>query len=150
MKKTFVALLGAVMALAMTIQPASAAMNTVEHSSASKVNAERSKASRPRVRPQECLQRHAEAHARRMASAHRMYHQSSTQLRSIMRTCKLTAIGENIARGASMNSTQVVAAWMRSSGHRANILDRRYNKIAAAYRTGSGTQRYWIQLYGRA
>lgn len=150
MKKTAVVLLGAVMALAMTIQPASAAMNTTQWTSVKLANVERTAVGRPKAVAQACLQRHAEAHANRMLAKRSMHHQSGAALRSIMRTCKLTSIGENLATGRNMSAPQVVNAWMRSTGHRANLLNPGFNRIAASYRTAPGGQRYWIQLYGRA
>jgi uncharacterized protein YkwD len=58
------------------------------------------------------------------------------------------AVAENIAMG-QRNSTEAVADWMSSSGHRANILNRGYTKIgAAAYRTTEG-RIYWCQQFLR-
>lgn len=150
MKKTFVVLLGTVMALAMTIQPASAAMDRIELNSASLVNTERKAAGLKTMTRQACLQRHAEVHAQRMAKAGKLYHRTPAALRTVMQRCKLTSIGENIAVGKAMTSPQVVSAWMGSSGHRANILKKDFNRIGAAYHNRSNGQRYWIQLYGRA
>ncbi len=56
-------------------------------------------------------------------------------------------VAENIAMG-QRDSQEVVADWMRSPGHRANILNGRYRRIgAAAYRTPEGTI-YWCQQFG--
>jgi uncharacterized protein YkwD len=55
-------------------------------------------------------------------------------------------VAENIAMGQS-SSQQVVHDWMNSSGHRANILDRRHRRLGvAAYTTRSGTI-YWCQQF---
>lgn len=150
MKKTAIVLLGAVMALAMSIQPASAAMNRVELNSAKLVNAERKAAGLKAMNRQACLQRHAEVHAARMARANRLYHRTPSAMRTVMKRCGLRSLGENIAVGRAMKSTQVVPAWMRSSGHRKNILTPGFNRIGAAYQSNANGQRYWIQLYGRA
>ena len=57
------------------------------------------------------------------------------------------AVAENIAMGQS-NSTEAVRTWMNSSGHRANILNRRHRRIGvAAFRTPEGTI-YWCQQFG--
>jgi uncharacterized protein YkwD len=57
-------------------------------------------------------------------------------------------VAENIAMG-QRTSKDVVRAWMNSSGHRANILNRNYQRIgAAAYRTESGTI-FWCQQFRR-
>jgi uncharacterized protein YkwD len=57
-------------------------------------------------------------------------------------------VAENIAKGQP-HSLSAVGDWMRSSGHRANILNRSYHLIgAAAYRTPEGTI-YWCQQFKR-
>lgn len=49
------------------------------------------------------------------------------------------ALGENIAWGSGRLATprQTVTAWMRSSGHRANILDRRFRQIGIGVAFGA-------------
>jgi uncharacterized protein YkwD len=57
-------------------------------------------------------------------------------------------VAENIAMGYP-HSRGAVRAWMNSSGHRANMLNRSYRRIgAAAYRTPKGTI-YWCQQFRR-
>lgn len=57
-------------------------------------------------------------------------------------------VAENIAMGQP-HSLSAVRDWMNSSGHRANILNRRHRLIgAAAYRTPGGTI-YWCQQFRR-
>ena len=55
-------------------------------------------------------------------------------------------VAENIAMG-QRDSHEVVGTWMRSSGHRANILNGAFRKIGvAAYRIGEGTI-FWCQQF---
>lgn len=55
-------------------------------------------------------------------------------------------VAENIAMG-QRSSGEVVRSWMNSSGHRANILNRRHRRIGvAAYTTPEGTT-YWCQQF---
>lgn len=62
-------------------------------------------------------------------------------------TVSSAAYGENIAKG-QRDAERVMAAWMSSSGHRANILRESYGSIGVcAYKVG-GTI-YWVQLFGR-
>lgn len=56
-----------------------------------------------------------------------------------------TAAGENIAKG-QRTPQAVVDAWMSSSGHRANILNRSYTKIGVGY-VADGN--YWTQMFIR-
>lgn len=51
--------------------------------------------------------------------------------------------GENIAKGQRTPS-EVVSAWMNSSGHRANILNKSFSKIGVGYvKEGN----YWTQMF---
>ena len=59
-----------------------------------------------------------------------------------------TTWGENIAWGQSTPEA-VVAAWMNSSGHRANILNPKFKEIGVGLAARSGTSRlYWVQTFG--
>ena len=51
--------------------------------------------------------------------------------------------GENIAQG-QRSPQEVVKAWMNSSGHRANILDKNFNQIGVGY---SAKGNYWTQQF---
>ncbi len=51
--------------------------------------------------------------------------------------------GENIARGQK-SPEAVVNAWMNSSGHRANILNKSFTQIGVGY-VGEGN--YWTQMF---
>jgi uncharacterized protein YkwD len=147
-RATIIAVLSTVMLLA-SVTAASAGMNRIEYNSAKLVNVERRDAGVSTVTRQSCLQRHAEVHANRMAAKGKIYHRTSSALRTVMKRCKLTSIGENLASGTRMTSVAAVDAWMRSPGHRRNLLNPSFNRIGAAYATDAGGRRYWIQLYGR-
>lgn len=57
------------------------------------------------------------------------------------------AYGENIARGQS-SADRVMAAWMSSEGHRANILRESYGSIGVCAQKVNGVI-YWVQLFGK-
>lgn len=57
------------------------------------------------------------------------------------------ARGENIAKGHS-NVARVMAAWMSSEGHRANILRESFGSIGVCAIDVGGV-RYWVQLFGK-
>ena len=57
------------------------------------------------------------------------------------------AFGENIARGYTYTA-KVMAAWMSSEGHRANILRASYGSIGVACVQVNGIY-CWVQLFGR-
>jgi len=56
-----------------------------------------------------------------------------------------TSAGENIAMGQK-TPTDVVKAWMNSSGHRANILNGKFTHLGVGY-VKSSTQSYWTQQF---
>jgi uncharacterized protein YkwD len=59
-----------------------------------------------------------------------------------------TSIGENIAAGYPTPEA-VVAGWMASAGHRANILSPNFTEIGIGLVSGSGTYgTYWAQEFG--
>ena len=66
---------------------------------------------------------------------------------SAWRTVSNAAYGENIAMG-QRTADKVMAAWMTSSGHRANILRASYGSIGVCAVTSNGVT-YWVQLFGR-
>ena len=57
------------------------------------------------------------------------------------------AYGENIAQGQS-SADRVMAAWMSSEGHRANILRESYGSIGVCALKVNGVI-YWVQLFGK-
>lgn len=58
------------------------------------------------------------------------------------------AFGENIAAGQA-TPKEVVASWMSSPGHRANIMDPGFKKLGIGYTHNSKTmyRHYWSQLF---
>lgn len=62
-------------------------------------------------------------------------------------TVSSAARGENIAKGHG-TPDRVMAAWMSSAGHRANILRASFGSVGVcAYRVGKIM--YWVQLFGK-
>ena len=62
-------------------------------------------------------------------------------------TVSASAYGENIAMG-QRTADRVMAAWMTSEGHRANILHASYGSIGVCAFVSGGVT-YWVQLFGR-
>ncbi|MGF1662564.1 MAG: CAP domain-containing protein [Kineosporiaceae bacterium] len=54
-------------------------------------------------------------------------------------------VGENIARGQG-SAEEVMAAWMDSAGHRANILDCDFEDLGVGYAEADGP--WWVQNFG--
>jgi uncharacterized protein YkwD len=56
--------------------------------------------------------------------------------------------GENIALGPE-SAEEVVAGWLASPGHCANIMDSRFQDIGIGLATGRGRGKiYWVQVFG--
>ena len=92
-----------------------------------------------------CVQRFAAKQARRMANQDRMFHQD---LGPVMNRCNLNGAGENVASGYP-TGRKVVRAWMRSDGHRANILEPSYRILGMAMRRSDNGTPYAAQVFGR-
>jgi uncharacterized protein YkwD len=96
----------------------------------------------------------ARIHAEQMASAQRAAHTISGARYPTMQD-RINAVGyaymqvaENVAWN-QRTAQEVVATWMNSSGHRANILDPGLTEIGAAMARSSRGEPYWIQVFGR-
>lgn len=83
-----------------------------------------------------CATYYAQRWSRQMAATRTMSHQN---IATVMSSCHGTAAAENVGYGR-VTATQLVAMWMRSSTHRANILSTRYNRLGVgATRLSNGT-----------
>lgn len=107
------------------------------------VNAERAKYGLSSLRVDAELVRAAEVRAREIV-------QSFSHTRPDGRawsTVSASAYGENIARGQK-TADKVMAAWLTSEGHRANILRPSYGSIGVCAINFDGII-YWVQLFGK-
>jgi uncharacterized protein YkwD len=117
-------------------------------------NRERLKAGLPALKAQTNLTRSAMWMAHDLAT-HRYFDHTDSGGRSMVdritdfRYENYCAIGENIAMGQE-TPKEVVAGWMASPGHRANILSRDYAEIGVGYiaAPGHGRQGFWVQDFG--
>ena len=132
--------------LSLTAAPAQAlTVARYEDQARSVTNDKRADHDLRRLKKGACVQRFAERQAHRMARQERMYHQD---LGVVMRRCNLSTTGENVAYGYPTGRA-VVRAWMRSEGHRRNILNPRFRLLGmAAARDDDGTV-YSAQVFGR-
>jgi uncharacterized protein YkwD len=91
-------------------------------------------------------------HARDMAKKkyfeHRGRDGSQPKDRVLRAGYKSRLTGENIALGPE-SAEEVVAGWLDSPGHCANIMDARFQDIGVGLATGRGRgQIYWVQNFG--
>jgi len=109
-------------------------------------NRERASRGLPRLKENPKLRRAAERHSSNMVDSRFFDHTSpggSTMVDRIRRTgytsrANSWALGENIAWGSGRlaSAQQIHRSWMRSSGHRANILQRSFREIGIGIETG--------------
>jgi uncharacterized protein YkwD len=97
-------------------------------------------------------QRHADDMLARSYFAHRDPDGKTVRERAREAGFDWSAIGENIAEG-QQSIKEVVESWMRSAGHRENILDRRYTRTGVGLALGrdpkTGEYRIlWVQTFG--
>lgn len=147
-RATVLGLVGATALVAVPLtQTAQASPNQKYESSVlTNTNVQRAKYDRVKLKGSPCLDKFAERHAKKMASEQKMYHQ---KLGPILEACDLSMVGENVAYGYPSGKA-AVAAWMKSPGHKANILKKEYRLLAVgAYTDKNGTW-YVAQVFGRA
>jgi len=101
------------------------------------INVQRAKYQRGSLVASWCPDWYAERWAPYLARTGALYHYS---LSNILTGCHATRAAENLARG-NLSADGIVAAWMASSGHRANILDGGLTRIGvgAVYAGGQWT-----------
>ncbi len=113
----------------------SAQMTSYERKVLDLTNGERHKRGLHSLYPAPCATYYAQRWSRHLRNAGSLSHQS---LNPIMRDCRGNAAGENVAYG-NVSPAGLVAMWMRSSGHRANILNPKFNRLGVgAVSTASG------------
>ncbi|MGH7135167.1 MAG: CAP domain-containing protein [Pirellulales bacterium] len=105
----------------------------VEQEVIDRTNAERKRYGLPPLVVDTSLIQSARKHAFWMASARVLQHASG-------------AWAENIAQGQT-TASHAVSSWMNSSGHRANILNRRHRRIGVAGYRSSGGDIFWCQQF---
>ena len=76
-----------------------------------------------------------------MASKDRLYHSSMSDILSL----GFSRAGENIAWGQE-SSEEVMRSWMRSMGHRANILSTKFTKMGVGIKERDG-KKYWCVVF---
>ena len=106
----------------------------------------------PPLLSSEVLQRAALDHARDMASHGNLSHAGSDGSTHAERATRAgypwRVVGENIAAGQS-TAEQVVAGWLKSAGHCANLMDPDFSEMGVAFAVApqGGKGIYWAQLF---
>jgi len=97
------------------------------------------------LKASDCLKREAVRRAKAMAQQEQIFH---AELGPMMRNCKLSTAGENVAYGFSTGKSVVNDGWMTSEGHRANILNPSFRLMGIGARKGHDGRWYVSQVFG--
>jgi uncharacterized protein YkwD len=112
-------------------------------------NAERAKKELPALKVNALLVKAAEQHTKNMARQGRMDHELDGEGpagRVRKAGYEFSRVGENIAWG--MDAKEVVRVWMKSEGHRANILSEHYSEIGIGVAKDGDGRPYYTQVFG--
>jgi uncharacterized protein YkwD len=120
-------------------RPGDASANALANSAVCLINKHRSRRGMRKLRLNARLSEAARRHTVDMVRRNYFGHVSKSgsdvvdrlNRTGYMRGARAWTVGENLAWGSGTRSTprQIVAAWMHSPGHRANILQRRFREI---------------------
>ena len=117
-----------------------------------RTNAERARAGVAPLRASTQLTQAAQIQADQMARLGRLEHELSG-VKYPTPPDRLAAVGyrwqtygENIAMGQT-SAAAVLDSWMHSSGHRANILNGRFQEIGVGYARDSAGRPYYVQVF---
>ncbi len=105
----------------------------IEQNVVARTNSQRARHGLPPLQIDAGLMQRARRHASWMASRRSLRHTTAT-------------VAENIAMGQS-SSQEAVQDWMRSPGHRANILNSSHARIGVGAYRGANGQIYWCQQF---
>ncbi|MDN4160301.1 CAP domain-containing protein [Nocardioides abyssi] len=143
-------LLGPALAAALLVVPAPAQAATpaqeyarAAFSTTNKVRAERD---RGKLKNDACLRKAAARQAKLMAGQTTIFHQA---IEALLDGCTLEMVGENVAYGYATGKAVVRKGWMKSPGHRANILRKGYTRMGIAARKSQDGTWYVAQVFGR-
>lgn len=86
---------------------------------------------------------YAQVHAERMAEKGRLVHSSMSDLAVVAGNGN---VGENIAWGQE-SEAEATETWMRSPGHRQNILSKRFKRVGFGMKKDKKGRPYWCAVF---
>jgi uncharacterized protein YkwD len=116
-------------------------------------NLERQKVGLPPLKLSSQLSRAAQLHSEDMANKGYFNHTGLNGLTMVDRAkasgYEYSALGENIAAGRA-TPEGTIRQWMNSSGHRANLLNRKFTEVGFGYANAPNSpyRHYWVQVFG--
>ena len=112
-------------------------------------NRERAKKKLPPLEPNAELTEAARKHSTKMARRNKLSHKlDGKTVAERVRDAggRQVWLGENIAVGAR-SPGEVVTVWMKSRGHRENILDKHYTEIGIGIHIGQRGRKFYTQVF---
>lgn len=147
MRRILVALATAVALIVIPTAPASVAVSTgtFDQQLRQQANSARKAHDAKPLRFGRCLDRYAQRQANLMAKQRRMFHQN---LQPVLKRCKARTVGENVAHGYPSAKANT-RAWMKSPGHRHNLLSRKFTRLGIGVAKDKRGHTYTVQVFGR-
>lgn len=97
----------------------------------------------PELKKDGMLMEYAQQWAIEMGESQRLYHSKMSNILKL----GYTKVAENIAAGQKDAET-VMNIWMKSMGHRSNILNRSFTNIGCGYTVSKDGIPYWCVCFG--
>ncbi len=129
--------------------PKEVALNDDEKDLIERMNAERAKAGVKPLRPNAKLMAAARGHSRNMAARDELNHTldgKTFDVRIRDEGYTLRTGGENIAAG-QRTPEEAIGSWMRSDGHRENMLNGDFEEVGVGVAATKDGKRYWTQVF---
>jgi uncharacterized protein YkwD len=120
-------------AAAAAAEPSCSALSPGEAQVLAETNVARQEAGLPALVVDCRLMGQSRRHARRMAADLSVYHSGDS-------------VSENVAGGPE-NAREAVIAWLKSPGHRQNLLVKSHRRIGVAGYIGRDGKAYWVQQF---
>jgi uncharacterized protein YkwD len=134
--------------------PKTSASSPLAEEIVTRTKAERRALHLPDLARSAALMKAAQLQAEQMAAADQLDHQLPRAAYPTLES-RLAAVGyvrstagENIAEGYS-SAESVVAGWMKSPGHRQNIVSTAFTEMGAGAATAASGHRYHVQVFAR-
>ncbi|GAA5032809.1 CAP domain-containing protein [Microbacterium fluvii] len=128
---------------------AAASTTTPEQQVVALINKQRAKAGLPALKSYGAITSAAESWAKHLKTKKIFAHSSSAWRSAKIGASGWKSSGENLAAGQT-SAAAAVSAWMKSSGHKANILGKSYKGVGVGYVKGGPYGHYWVVIFGVA
>lgn len=113
------------------------------------VNAERAKAGVPALKLDTTVTAAANVRAKELEKSFSHTRPDGTPFITALLDKKASFLlaGENIGEETIGSPELMMSAWMSSTGHRANILNKNFTSLGVGYYEGKGGCKYWVQIF---